>query len=133
MSEPILATDAASTLSDGTVIAAGRTAGADQRATGWFAGEAWLEISMTLHVDPAAAGLAPTDEVEIYGRHPLRVRVEPGCRALLSTAAMIVNGSHRRSPLHRVSIGPGDLAVGGPVVRGRAATGVPAAPRESAP
>ena len=113
VSEPIVA-DAASTLSDGTVIAAGRTVGADQRATGWYADEAWLEISMTLHVDPASAGLVPTDEVEISGRHPLRVRVEPGCRALLSTAAMLVNGIPQAlaAPpgVHR----PGDLGVVAP-------------------
>jgi hypothetical protein len=64
---------------------------------------------MTLHIDPAAAGLAPTDEIELDGRHGLHVRVDPGCRALLSTAAMIVNGLPRAiaaAPgVHR----PGDL------------------------
>jgi hypothetical protein len=108
VSEPILA-DRALTLPDGSVIAAGRTAGADQRATGWFDDEPWLEVSMTLHVDPPAAGLTPTDEVELDGNHHLHVRVEPGCRALLSTAAMIVNGLPRAiaAPpgVHR----PGDL------------------------
>ncbi len=108
VSEPILAT-APLTLGDGSVIAAGRTAGADQRATGWFDGRAWLDISMALHVDPASAGLEPTDEIQMDGRHGLRVRVEPGFRALLSTAAMIVNGIPRAiaAPpgLHR----PGDL------------------------
>ena len=50
---------------------------------------------MTLHVDPAAAGLTPTDRIELEGRHGLTVTVDPGCRALLSTAAMIVNGLPR--------------------------------------
>jgi len=108
VSEPILA-EAALTLPDGAVVASGRTAGANQRATGWFDGQPWLEISMTLHVDPQAAGLIPTDEIEIDGRHSLRVRVEPGCRPLPSTAAMIVNGLPRviAAPpgVHR----PGDL------------------------
>lgn len=107
-SEPILAARSL-TLPDGAVILPGRTAGADQRASGWFDGQRWLDISMTLHVDPPAAGLTPTDEVEIDGRHGLRVRVDPGCRALLSTAAMIVNGLPRAiaAPpgVHR----PGDL------------------------
>jgi 4-hydroxy-tetrahydrodipicolinate reductase len=110
VSEPLTA-DAALTLSDGTVIDAGRTVGADQRATGWYAGGPWLEIAMTLHVDPAHAGLAPTDEVEISGRHPLRVRVDPGYRALLSTAAVLVNGIPQAlsAPpgVHR----PGDLGL----------------------
>jgi 4-hydroxy-tetrahydrodipicolinate reductase len=108
VSEPILAT-APITLPDGSVVAPGRTAGANQRAIGWFAGEPWLDVSMTLHIAPATAGLAPTDQVEIKGRHGLRVQVDPGCRALLSTAAMVVNGIPRavaaRAGVHR----PGDL------------------------
>jgi 4-hydroxy-tetrahydrodipicolinate reductase len=108
VSEPILATSEL-VLPDGAIVVPGRTAGADQRATGWFDGQPWLDISMTLHVDPAAAGLSPTDEVQIDGRHGLRVRVEPGFRALLSTAAAIVNGIPRAiaAPpgVHR----PGDL------------------------
>jgi 2,4-diaminopentanoate dehydrogenase len=107
-SEPIIASRPL-TLPDGTVVMAGRTAGADQRAIGWFAGKPWLDISMTLHVDPPSAGLAPTDEVHLEGRHSLSVRVDPGYRALLSTAAMIVNGIPRAiaAPpgVHR----PGDL------------------------
>jgi hypothetical protein len=90
-------------------VVAGRTAGANQTATGWFAGERWLEISMTLHVAPAAAGLTPTDEVELDGRHRLRVTVDPGCRALLSTAAMIVNGIPRAIAAPPGVHGPGDL------------------------
>jgi 2,4-diaminopentanoate dehydrogenase len=107
-SQPIIA-DRPLTLPDGSVVAPGRTAGANQQATGWYGGERWLEISMTLHIDPPAAGLTPTDQVQIEGRHGLSVRVDPGCRALLSTAAMIVNGLPRAiaAPpgVHR----PGDL------------------------
>lgn len=110
VSEP-LTSDRPLTLPDGAIIEAGMTVGAHQRATGWQVGEPWLEISMTLHVDPASAGLVPTDEVEITGRHPLRVRVEPGCRALMSTAAMLVNGIPQAlaAPpgVHR----PGDLGI----------------------
>ena len=108
VSEPILA-DRPLPLPDGAVVVAGRTAGADQRATGWFDGQPWLEVSMTLHVDPASAGLSPTDRIELEGRHGLTVTVDPGCRALLSTAAMIVNGLPRAiaapAGVHR----PGDL------------------------
>lgn len=108
VSEPILASEPL-TIADGSVIAAGRTAGADQRATGWFDGRPWLDISMTLHVDPASAGLQPTDEIQLDGRHALSVRVEPGCRALLSTAAMIVNGLPRAIAAAPGVHGPGDL------------------------
>jgi 2,4-diaminopentanoate dehydrogenase len=113
VSEPILA-DRPLTLPDGTIVAEGRTAGADQRATGFFRGQPWLEISMTLHVDPAVAGLTPTDRIELTGKHGLQVTVDPGCRALLSTAAMLVNGLPRviaAAPgVHR----PGDLPVSPP-------------------
>ncbi len=108
VSEPILA-DRPLTLPDGAVVEPGRTAGANQRAIGWFDGRPWLDISMTLHVDPAAAGLTPTDEVELEGRHHLRVTVDPGCRALLSTAAMIVNGIPRAIAAPPGVHGPGDL------------------------
>lgn len=113
VSEPILA-NAPITLPDGDVIQPGRTAGADQRATGWFDGEPWLDISMTLHVDPARAGLTPTDVIELDGRHALRVVVEPGCRALLSTAAMIVNGLPRAIAAAPGIYGPGDLPPSAP-------------------
>ena len=113
VSEPILAVSPI-TLPDGAVIQAGRTAGADQRATGWFGGAPWLDISMALHVAPSMAGLTPTDEIQLDGRHGLRVVVEPGCRALLSTAAMIVNGLPRAMTappgVHR----PGDLPTAAP-------------------
>lgn len=108
VSEPILATEPL-TIADGSVIATGRTAGADQRAIGWFAGRPWLDISMTLHVVPASAGLQPTDEIQLDGRHGLHVRIEPGCRALLSTAAMIVNGLPHAMAASPGVHGPGDL------------------------
>jgi hypothetical protein len=124
LTEPILA-DRPLTMADGSVIARGRTAGAAQLATGWFAGEPWLEISMTLHVEPSAAGLTPTDEIELDGRHRLHVTVDPGCRALLSTAAMIVNGIPRAIAagpgVHR----PGDLPVVAPWLGDRPPPWVP--------
>ena len=128
VSEPLLA-DRDLTLPDGDVVAAGRTVGAEQRATGWWQGQPWLEIAMTLHIDPPVAGLTPTDEVELSGRHPLRVRVEPGCRALLSTGAMLVNGIPQvlAAPpgVHR----PGDLGIVAPWLGdGRPPARVPATP-----
>ena len=124
VSEPILAAQPL-TLPDGAVIAPGRTAGADQRATGWFGGQPWLDISMTLHVNPPAAGLTPTDEVQLDGRHGLRVRVEPGCRALLSTAAMIVNGLPRAIAAQPGVYGPGDLPPSAPWLGDRPPPWVP--------
>lgn len=108
VSEPILA-ERPFTLPDGAAVAAGRTVGANQVATGWFSGEPWLEVAMTLHVDPSAVGLTPTDEVHIEGRHGLSVRVDPGYRALLSTAAMIVNSLPRAIAATPGVHGPGDF------------------------
>ena len=108
VSDPIVA-QRPLTLPDGAIVARGRTVGADQRATGWFGGEPWLDISMTLHIDPPSAGLSPTDEIQLDGRHGLHVRVDPGCRALLSTAAMIVNGLPRAIAAPPGVHGPGDL------------------------
>lgn len=124
VSDPILATGPI-TLPDGMRIQAGRTAGADQRATGWFDGEPWLDISMTLHVDPAMAGLTPTDVIELDGRHGLRVVVEPGCRALLSTAAMIVNGLPRAIAAPPGVYSPGDLPPSAPWLADGPPTWVP--------
>lgn len=124
VSEPIMA-ERPLQLPDGSFVAAGRTAGANQLATGWFAGEPWLEISMTLHIDPAAAGLAPTDEVHLDGRHSLHVRVEPGCRALMSTAAMIVNGLPRAIAAPPGVYRPGDLPTVAPWLGDRPPSWVP--------
>ena len=124
VSDPILATEPVA-LPDGAVIQPGRTAGANQRATGWYAGEPWLEISMTLHVAPAMAGLTPIDEIEVDGRHGLRVRVEPGCRALLSTAAMIVNGLPRAMAAAPGVYSPGDLPPSAPWLGDRPPPWVP--------
>lgn len=124
VSDPILATGSI-TLPDGEVIQPGRTAGADQRATGWFDGEPWLDISMTLHVDPARAGLTPTDVIELDGRHGLHVAVDPGCRALLSTAAMIVNGLPRAMAAAPGVYRPGDLPPSAPWLGDRPPPWVP--------
>jgi 2,4-diaminopentanoate dehydrogenase len=113
VSEPLLA-DRPLTLPDGSVVRPGRTAGADQRATGWHAGAPWLDISMTLHVAPATAGLTPTDRIQVTGRHALTVTVDPGCRALLSTAAMLVNGLPRAVAAPPGVYRPGDLPASAP-------------------
>jgi 2,4-diaminopentanoate dehydrogenase len=78
-------------LRDGSEIAKGRTVGADQRAIGWIGTTPWLEVSMTIHVDPASEGLTSLDEIKIDGRHSLSLRSEPGFRAILTTAAVLVN------------------------------------------
>lgn len=80
---------------------------------------------MRLHVDPPAAGLTPTDKVQLDGLHGLRVRVEPGCRALLPTAAMIVNGLPRAIAAPPGVYRPGDLPPSAPWLGDRPPTWVP--------
>jgi 4-hydroxy-tetrahydrodipicolinate reductase len=77
-------------LADG-VVEAGLTAGAAQRAEAWIDGRPWIAIELLLHVRPAAAGLQTTDSTHLVGRHDLRVTLDPGCGAILSTAALLVN------------------------------------------
>ncbi|HYM83397.1 MAG TPA: hypothetical protein VEY67_04525 [Candidatus Dormibacteraeota bacterium] len=72
-------------------VAAGRTMGAIQRATGFVDGEPWIELELTLHVARGQEELRPVDRLEISGRHAVRVTIEPGCGAVMSTAALLVN------------------------------------------
>ena len=77
-------------LPDG-VVEAGRTIGALQRAAAHVDGEPWITIELMVHAAPHEAGEPPTDQVTLEGRHRLRVTVEPGCGAILGTAAILVN------------------------------------------
>jgi len=78
-------------LADG-VVEAGLTIGASQRAEAWLDGRPWIAIEMLLHAAPAAAGIRTVDETHLMGRHELRVTLDPGCGAILSTAALLING-----------------------------------------
>ena len=72
-------------------------------------GRPWIAIELLLHVAPAAAGLRTVDETHLVGRHDLRVTLDPGCGAILSTAALLVNaipGALRAAP---GLYGPGSL------------------------
>jgi 4-hydroxy-tetrahydrodipicolinate reductase len=85
-----IVTDERLELADG-VVEAGFTAGAAQRAEAWIDGRPWIAIELLLHVRPATAGLQTTDATHLVGRHELKVTLDPGCGAILSTAALLVN------------------------------------------
>ncbi|HEX6945579.1 MAG TPA: hypothetical protein VF196_05245, partial [Casimicrobiaceae bacterium] len=55
-----------------------------------------------------------TDRIQLSGAHGLRVTVDPGCRALLSTAAMLVNGLPRAIAAAPGVYRPGDLPASPP-------------------
>lgn len=77
-------------LADGT-IAAGGTAGVSQRATGWVAGDPWIELELMAHVAPGEADELPGDRITLTGRHTLSATISPGTGAILGTAAHLVN------------------------------------------
>lgn len=100
-------------LADG-VVEAGLTAGASQQATAWVDGTPWIRIELLLHVAPAVAGLRTVDEIQLHGRHDLRVTVDPGCAAIMSTAAQLINGIPRAIEAPPGVYSPGDLAPSAP-------------------
>ena len=73
------------------VVEAGRTIGALQRAESRVDGTPWITIELMVHAAPYEAGVPPTDQVSLEGRHHLKVSVDPGCGAILGTAAILVN------------------------------------------
>ncbi len=78
-------------LPDG-VVEPGQTIGAMQRAEARLDGSPWVTIELMVHAAPHDAGVPPVDQVSITGRHSLSVTMEPGCGAILGTAAILVNG-----------------------------------------
>lgn len=112
VTEPVFA-DRRYQLADG-VVEAGQTIGALQRAESRVDGTPWITIELMVHAAPYEAGVPPIDQVSLEGRHSLRVTVEPGCGAILGTAAILVNSIptalSARPGLYRA----GDLPVSAP-------------------
>jgi 2,4-diaminopentanoate dehydrogenase len=118
--DPLVA-ERAFDLADGTVIPAGRTIGARQVAEAWVddpVDDPWIEIEMLLHAAPSAAGIRTTDETHLLGRNELHVTVQPGCSAVLSAAAQLVNGIPRAMAAPPGVYGPGDLPPAAPWLGG---------------
>jgi 2,4-diaminopentanoate dehydrogenase len=72
-------------------VDAGRTEGFLQIATGTVGGREFARFELLLHLRPRAAGHEPADTVEIDGRHPVRLTLNPGMDAVLATSAELVN------------------------------------------
>jgi 4-hydroxy-tetrahydrodipicolinate reductase len=92
----------------------GCTVGATQRAEAWVDGSRWIRIELILHAAPAAAGLRTIDEAHLKGRNDLTVTLDPGCPAILSTAAQLINGIPRALAAEPGLYGPGDLPPSAP-------------------
>jgi 2,4-diaminopentanoate dehydrogenase len=69
----------------------GRTEGFIQRATGSVGGKPLIQLELVLHLRPREAGFDPADSIEIDGRHPVRLTLNPGMDAILATSAVLVN------------------------------------------
>jgi hypothetical protein len=87
--EPLIAETAAPTRYGD--VAAGRTEGFVQRATGTVAGEPRVQLELVLHLRPTAAGFEVADSIAIEGRHPVQLTLQPGMDAILATSAVLVN------------------------------------------
>jgi 4-hydroxy-tetrahydrodipicolinate reductase len=69
----------------------GRTEGFIQRATGRVGGEELVRFELLLHLRPREAGYEPADTIELDGRQPVRLTLNPGMDAVLATSAELVN------------------------------------------
>ncbi|MFN8622723.1 MAG: hypothetical protein U0869_18465 [Chloroflexota bacterium] len=119
-------------LADGGVVGVGRTIGATQRAEAWVGGTPWISIEMLLHAAPAADGIRTTDETHLHGRHALHVTLDPGCGAILSTAALLVNGIPGALAARPGLYGPGDLPPSAPWLGSQPPTSTPSTRMETA-
>lgn len=76
-------------------VEAGQTAGFEQRYTGIVAGRPWFEAVFVGHLDPAAQGRPPRDEIELRGEPELRLTVEPGLNPQVCSPAVVANSLPR--------------------------------------
>lgn len=96
------------------LIPSGTSVGVTQRAVAWADGKPWISIDMLLHVAPSQAGIRPVDEAHLYGSHELHVTLDPGCAAILSTAAQLVNSIPNAVRADPGVYGPGQLPPASP-------------------
>jgi 4-hydroxy-tetrahydrodipicolinate reductase len=87
--EPMVATTPAPTKYG--AVDAGCTDGFVQRAVGRVDGRDLVKLELVLHLRPREVGFQPADTIEIDGRHPVRLTLDPGMDALLATSAELVN------------------------------------------
>jgi 4-hydroxy-tetrahydrodipicolinate reductase len=100
-------------LSDGT-IEKGTTVAASQRAVAWRDGTPWISLEMLLHVAPEQDGVRPIDETHLRGRHELHATLDPGCAAILGTAAQLINTIPTALAADPGLYGPGQLPPSAP-------------------
>lgn len=103
--QPIFATTAHSAAH--LSVAAGDTAGFEQRYVGIVGGAQWFEANFVGHVSLPSIGLAPRDEITIDGSSHVHLSADPGFNPQAGAPALIANSLLR---VHRAA--PGWLTVG---------------------
>jgi 4-hydroxy-tetrahydrodipicolinate reductase len=102
-------------------VAPGSSAGFDQRYVGIVDGEPWFEATFTGHVDLAAIGREPSDEITIAGPTPLQLELLPGLDPRMRPAAILANSVRRLIDAPAGWLTVAQLPPATPVASGRAA------------
>jgi 4-hydroxy-tetrahydrodipicolinate reductase len=76
-------------------VTAGTSAGFIQHYIGYADGRPWFFADFTAHMDLAAAGTSPHDEIWIDGPTPVHLAIQPGLNPQIGSAAVIVNSLRR--------------------------------------
>ena len=77
------------------VLAAGVTAGFEQRYVAVVAGAPWFEARFAGHIDPASRGWATRDTIHVDADPPLDLTLAPGIGAQSGSAAVLANSVAR--------------------------------------
>jgi 4-hydroxy-tetrahydrodipicolinate reductase len=76
-------------------VAAGTSGGFEQHYTAFVDGSPWFEALFTGHVDLAAIGASPRDEIRIVGASPVHLVLDPGLGSQAGSAAVVANSLRR--------------------------------------
>ena len=76
-------------------VTVGQTAGFEQHYVGVVAGKPWFEALFTAHLEPAAIGKPPRDEIWVQGTPDLHYTIVPGFNAQSGSSALIANSVRR--------------------------------------
>lgn len=80
---------------NGLAIAAGETAGFDQRYVAYADGEVWFTANLIAHVALEEVGCEPRDSIDVHGSVPVRMHIEPGLNSQTTVSAVVANSLER--------------------------------------
>lgn len=79
----------------GIEIGPGESAGFTQHYVGIADGGPWFTAHLVAHTDPAGAGLATRDLIEVSGSVPVRMELKPAVNSQKTVAALLANSLRR--------------------------------------